>query len=75
MSGYEVQGRRRTGGGERRHAREEVRLTATDDRDAALRAANSMVADGFTAWVFSVDQKLPIRTYSLVKKLPPSNTH
>ena len=74
MGGYEVQGRRRVvadpGG---RRTREEVRLAATEDRVAALRAAASLAAEGFTAWVFRVDQRAGRRTYSLVEKLPPAD--
>ncbi len=74
VGGYEVQGRRRVAGdpGGRR-AREEVRLAAAEDRVTALRAAASMAAEGFTAWVFRIDQRSGRRTYSLVEKLSPTD--
>lgn len=74
MGGYEVQGRRRVagdpGGG---RAREEVRLATAEDRADAVRAAVSMAAEGFTAWVFLVDARAGRRTYSLVEKLSPAD--
>lgn len=71
---YEVQGRRRTERDPRTHlVRDDVRLAPAEDCDSALQVATAMVADGFTAWIFKIEERHGRKTYSLLQQLARSS--
>lgn len=71
MAAYEIQGRSMERDSRDRVVRQHVRLASAADRGTAIRIADEMAADHFTAWVFAVEGQSGRKTYKLLDTVPP----